>query len=110
MLRFLVEQQGCEVLDVEDTEGWTAAHSATRGGHVNVLRFIIEQLGAVQVLKRPPFKPTLERIATRYGHKEMVRFLVDQAASIEYELFSALEMDRGDDGKTDCSASSEFSH
>ena len=110
MLRFLVEERGSDVLEQEDADGWTAAHSAVRGGHVAVLRYIIEELGAAEVLRRPPFRPTLERIAAKYNNREMLKFLVEQAALIEYELFSAMENGRGDDAKTDCDVSSEVSY
>ena len=108
VLRYLAAEKGGDIFGAEDEDFWTAAHSAARGGHVDALRFIVEQLGAVAVLRRPPFHPTLERIAAKYHHVEVLKYLAEQAEIIEYELFSALEHARSEDGRTDCDVSSEF--
>ena len=85
VLRFLVATVGDEVLRTTDDEGWTPAHSAARGGHVDVIRFIVEQLGADAVLDHA-FKPTVEAVAAKYDQKSVLLYLVAQAEEADYEL------------------------
>ena len=76
----IVRYRGNESLTVKDEDGWTPAHSAARGGHVNVLQCIVDVLGHVSFEAiASTGKPTIHEISSKYGQKAVSKFVKEQS-------------------------------
>jgi ankyrin repeat protein len=71
-------------INAQDIDGFTALHSATRCGHLNIVEILIRRGAKINIVDNflgiTPFY-----IAVLYGHLEIVKFLLDNNAMIDVE-------------------------
>lgn len=69
-----------DLVSAVNERGSTPLHSASFGGHLEVVRFLLQKGAEIDAVNGGGFTPL--HLATFAGHREVVEFLLDQGANI----------------------------
>jgi len=80
----LLNRPGRSVVDFingKDKDGWTALHSATFNGHLDVVQLLVEKGADIEAWGE--YHTSVLQIACQQGHMDVVRLLIEKGAYID---------------------------
>src|SRR5260221_2689676 len=70
-------------LTVQNKDGWTPLHSASRNGRLEIVQFLVEHGADLTVQDKDGWTPLL--LVSHNGHLEIVHFLVEHGADLTFQ-------------------------